>query len=403
MSEWDMAVDEAYGVDSTTWSGDVLQSDSADGVDDDAEDEEGSSGTLSEFQYAECVVSYAVGCVLGRWDPNQVGRREELLQKVSPFDQPHPVGIGIPDAPGPARNAALVDDPGVTADLVERVDTLIQELTGGGRDFVGCLCTWLNTSDLRGYFRGVRCQSFFESHLNSYSKSRRKAPIYWQLATPSSSYSVWVYLHAFTPDTLYKVQTELVGPKLAHEERRLESMRAEFGSNPQATERKQIAGQESFVEELSAFSEELKRVAPLWNPNLDDGVMINFAPLWRLVPHHKAWQKELKAMWEALRGGEYDWAQLTMHLWPERVVPKCATDRSLAIAHGLEDVFWVERADGKRKPRSTPTRPVEELVRERSSSAVKAALKSLLEAPVTTAGGGRGRRAATAAADGGIR
>jgi hypothetical protein len=26
-----------------------------------------------------------------------------------------------------------------------------------------------------------------------------------------------------------------------------------------------------------------------------------------------------------------------MRLWPERVVPKCAKDRSLAIAHGLED------------------------------------------------------------------
>ena len=36
-----------------------------------------------------------------------------------------------------------------------------------------------------------------------------------------------------------------------------------------------------------------------------------------------------------------------MHLWPERVVPKCATDRSLAIAHGLEEVFWVEGTDGK--------------------------------------------------------
>ena len=40
--------------------------------------------------------------------------------------------------------------------------------------------------------------------------------------------------------------------------------------------------------------------------------------------------------------GKYDWAHIAMHLWPERVVPKCATDRSLAIAHGLEDVFWVE-------------------------------------------------------------
>ena len=44
---------------------------------------------------------------------------------------------------------------------------------------------------------------------------------------------------------------------------------------------------------------------------------------------------------------EHDWAHLAMHLWPERVVPKCAKDRSLAIAHGLEEVFWVEGIDGK--------------------------------------------------------
>ena len=91
----------------------------------------------------------------------------------------------------------------------------------------------------------------------------------------------------------------------------------------------------------------MKRVAPLWNPNLDDGVIINFAPLWRLVPQHKAWQKELKNTWDELVEGKYDWAHLAMHLWPERVVPKCAKDRSLAIAHGLENVFWEEDDDGK--------------------------------------------------------
>jgi len=73
------------------------------------------------------------------------------------------------------------------------------------------------------------------------------------------------------------------------------------------------------------------------------------------------------------------------------VVPKCATDRSLAIAHGLEDVFWVEGENGKWKPRPIPARPVEELVRERTSPAVKAALKSLLEAPAAVSSGGRGR------------
>lgn len=70
-----------------------------------------------------------------------------------------------------------------------------------------------------------------------------------------------------------------------------------------------------------------------------------------------------------------------MHLWPERVVAKCATDRSLAIAHGLEDAFWFEEAAGKWKPRLIPLRPVNDLVQERTSPAVTAALKDLLEAP----------------------
>ena len=122
-------------------------------------------------------------------------------------------------------------------------------------------------------------------------------------------------------------------------------------------QRKEMAAQERSSRSFAAFLEEVKRVAPIWNPNLDDGVIINFAPLWRLVPQHRAWQKELKATWDALCSEDYDWSHLAMHLWPERVVPKCAADRSLAIAHGLEEVFWVESEDGKWKPRKTPDAP----------------------------------------------
>ena len=100
-------------------------------------------------------------------------------------------------------------------------------------------------------------------------------------------------------------------------------------------------------------------------------------------------------------GGEYDWAHLAMYLWPERVVPRCAKDRSLAISHGLEDVFWVQGIDGKWTARKTPTARVDGLVVERTSPAVKAALKSLLEAPVASGKspgrkGGGPRRAAAA-------
>jgi hypothetical protein len=277
-----------------------------------------------------------------------------------------------PDSEEPAdRPEVLVDDEGHADDLVVRVSNAAENIGGEVRH------------DLRRWL----AHEFFPLHIKMYSKSRRKAPIYWQLATLSASYSVWLYIHAFTKDTLFRVQNDYVAPKLAHEERKLESMIRER-STATARERKQLAQQELFVDELRGFLDEIKRVAPLWNPDLDDGVIINFAPLWRLVPHHKPWQKELKATWDALCEGEYDWAHLAMHFWPERVVPKCAADRSLAIAHGLEDVFWVAGADGKWKTRKVPTRSVEELVHERTSSAVKAALKNLLEAP-SAAGTGR--------------
>ncbi len=336
--------------------------------DDDTTDDDTSAGPP-----ALALLSWLVGVAFGRFDPRLATGKRPIPPEPEPFD---PLPSRSPGMwPADEKRDVLppdilVDDPGHTHDLGAHVE--------GAAALAGCpapedLGPWL-------------ARAFFPLHIKMYSKSRRKAPIYWQLATPSASYSVWLYLHAFSKDTLYKVQNDHAGPKLAHEERKLEALRRELGESPKAAERKTLAAQETFVDELRAFLEEVKRIAPLWNPNTDDGVILNFAPLWRLVPHHKPWQKELKATWDALSAGEYDWAHLAMFFFPERVVPKCATDRSLAIAHGLEEVFWVEGADGKWKARAKPERPVGEIDHERTSAAVKAALKSLLEVKATGAG-----------------
>jgi hypothetical protein len=99
----------------------------------------------------------------------------------------------------------------------------------------------------------------------------------------------------------------------------------------------------------------------------------------------------VKAQWDELVTGKYDWPHLAMHLWPERVVPKCAKDRSLAIAHGLEAVFWQEGDKGKLRPATVAQAEIDRLVGERTSPAVKDALNSLLAAPapVVVRGGGR--------------
>ena len=85
-----------------------------------------------------------------------------------------------------------------------------------------------------------------------------------------------------------------------------------------------------------------------------------------------------------------------MHLWPERVIPQCAEDRSLAIAHRLEEVFWFKDEMDKWKRYDTPQQSIADLVRARTSTAAKAALKSLLDAPESASGTQRGRKATAA-------
>jgi hypothetical protein len=283
----------------------------------------------------------------------------------------------------------LVDDPGHPQDLTAAVRAIFDTVFGPGADAM-----WQEAGgvldpkghDVSTWLRG----GFFDHHLRRHSKSRRKAPIVWQLGTPSGRYSIWCYAHRLTRDSLFAIQNDIAAPRLAVEERRLASLRTQPGTSASARERAEIDAAEAAVDETRRFLAETRRVAPLWNPDLDDGIVLVSAPLWRLIPGHRPWQKELKARWDELSSGKYDWAHLAMHLWPERVVPKCATDRSLAIAHGLEDVFWADGSDGKWARRSRPTMSVEELVAARTSPAVKAALTDLQAAPAL-AGGGRGR------------
>ena len=285
----------------------------------------------------------------------------------------------------PSSPSILVDDIGGTDDVVARVRDVYTRAFSNAKDYDREWRTDVSQlAGIEGSMRSWIANQFFDKHRERYSKSRRRAPIYWQLATPSATYSVWLYYHRFTRDTLFRLLNDHVVPKLQHEERKLTGLTRDAGRNPSASQRKEIDTQEQFVAELRAFRDEVARVAPLWNPDLNDGVIINFAPLWRLVPHNRSWQKECKKVWDKLVAGDYDWAQLAMDLWPERVVPKCPKDRSLAIAHGLEEVFWEGDEDGKWQPKKVSRDIVDQLIAERTSAAVKAALDDLLRSPAPT-------------------
>ncbi|MES2256462.1 MAG: hypothetical protein V4559_15660 [Pseudomonadota bacterium] len=379
--------------DTVTAKGDELGRLGAMDDENDAESDEGDKmGTDVQTMAAE-LLSWTVGAAFGRFDIQLPMAADQQAAEHEPFGllpacspailvgddglPPNTTRAGYPISI--PLNGILVDDPGQTNDITDacrRVfDVIFAQSSDKWWNEVSAVLD-LNNADLRTWIN----KSFFGDHLKRYSKNRRRAPIFWQLTVPSGRYSVWIYSHRLTRDTFFGIQNDVLIPKLAHESRQLASLTEAFGGNPSAKERKEISERESFVEEIRAFVEEIKNVATIWNSISDDGVLLAMAPLWRLVPHDKVWQTELKNKWNEFVAGKYDWAHLAMRLWPERVVPKCVSDRGLAIAHGLVNVFWMEGNEGKWTPRLTSVRPVEEVVSEHSSVAVKAALKALMEA-----------------------
>jgi len=266
----------------------------------------------------------------------------------------------IPDSDYPLRiswDGVLVDDPGFNGgqphrdDIVRRVREVLDLLwKDKAYEIEQEACEILGVSDLRDYFR--KPAKFFQDHLKRYSKSRRKAPIYWPISTASGSYTLWLYYHRLTDQTLYAAVNKYVEPKISEVERGLARIEDELksASGRDATRlRDRLNENRTFLGELRDLREELLRIAGLpYKPNLNDGVIINAAPLHNLF-RLRTWANDTKKVWVKLEKGDYDWAHLAYTIWPERVRGVCKKDRSIAIAHGLEDICKVEAPAPKKK------------------------------------------------------
>jgi hypothetical protein len=346
------------------------------------------------------IISYYLGCVFGRWDcragidsnithtmpnvfdplpvcppgmlvgpdglpakPGQIVSEEWLQARPDAATLPPDGSVKnptIPDEEYPIRiswDGILVDDPGFNGgqphrdDIVRRVREVLELLWGDRAQAIEEeACEILGVSELREYFR--KPSGFFQVHLKRYSKSRRKAPIYWPLSTASGSYTVWLYYHRLNDQTLYAAVNKYIDPKIAEVERamgRLESELAEGAGRGAASLRDRLNEGRALLGELQELREELLRVAGLpYKPNLNDGVIITAAPLHKLF-RLRSWAKDTKSCWEKLGRGDYDWAHLAYTLWPERVKEVCRRDRSIAIAHGLEDLCEIKPSVAKRK------------------------------------------------------
>lgn len=274
------------------------------------------TGWNSVDELAE-LLSWAAGMTFGRFED-----KDSLLDST---DEVSDIFSSLP-----TKSKAMKENQSNTTSIISN-----EELSESVFHLIELYKLEYNELNLNNYFR----DDFFSKHLSQYSKSRRQAPIYWPLQTASGSYTLWVYYHRLNSQTLYSCVNDFVEPKLALVTEDLNALSNR--SNRSSTDEKELTKLTDLQNELKDFRDELLRLAKIWKPNLNDGVQITAAPLWKLF-QHTAWQKKLKETWEKLEEGEYDWAHLAASIWPDRVLRKCHQDRSIAIAHDVEDLFWQE-------------------------------------------------------------
>lgn len=294
-------------------------------IDASADDDEVES--LIPVNQTTSLLSWAIGVAFGRFDWRLATGERTALTEPEPFDPLPAKSPGmLPDDAEPFHHHSgiLVDDSGHPHDLPRLIEEVLIRVDVSVPDNVR---RWLQ-------------KDFFTFHLQRYSKSRRKAPIYWPLSTASGSYTLWIYYQSLTSQTLFTVVNDFLdGPngKLTQVSRECAELRSK-GSSRSSEDEKCYEMLQTFEQELTDLRDTLLKIAPTYQPNHDDGVQITAAPLWPLF-RHKPWQKVLKETWTKLEKGDYDWAHLAMNYWPERVREKCKTDKSLAIAHGLESLY----------------------------------------------------------------
>ncbi|RLB33319.1 MAG: hypothetical protein DRH12_18535 [Deltaproteobacteria bacterium] len=284
------------------------------------------NNSLSVQSLAKQWISYAVGIVMGRFQP---GVENALARGRFPED----VSAKLRELADP--DGILVMDEGHSDDLPTKVLQALNIMFGDSDSAEIIKAATGKEGNIEDLLRQYLERTFFKLHVQQY----RKRPVYWLLQSPKKRYGVWVFHERLNKDSLFRISTEYVEPKINLLESKIKELRnkrdTSEGREKRAIEKEMDALIDT-LEDVREFKKRLDYIAKErgYVPHIDDGVLLNMAPLWELIP---SWQREPKKAWEALERGDYDWSHQAMDHWPERVKEKCKTNKSYAIAHGLDD------------------------------------------------------------------
>jgi type II restriction/modification system DNA methylase subunit YeeA len=231
--------------------------------------------TMAEF------LSYAVGCMFGRYSIDQSGlilanQGDTLQHYLAKVPQPR----FTPDAD---NVIPLIDFDGdwFEDDIAERFKHFLK-ITLGAENYPANLKFIEDAlgKDVRKYF----LKDFYADHVKRY----KKRPIYWLFSSPKGTFNALIYLHRYQPDTasivlndyLREFRTKLTARKQALEQVGIRSDTKENqGEKTKAL--KAIAKIDQALAEINDY--ERDTLYPLATRqialDLDDGVKVNYPKL----------------------------------------------------------------------------------------------------------------------------
>jgi hypothetical protein len=297
--------------------------------------------SVSSQELAARWVEYAVGIALSRFEPGVKGAlgAGRFTPAVSDQLRSRATHPGI-----------MVLEEGHPDDLAQRVLDILHTLYGDAEaENIVRTATTPNGS-LREAVEAYLLGPFFREHVRRY----RKRPVYWLLQSPNRSYSVYLFHEQATENTLSLIQgKKYLGGRIRRVDADLQQakkMEAATTGRDKAEWTKKAREWAELLDDLRAFDQSITAVNSFsivdragrpqivrWQPEFDDGVLLNAAPLHELTP---AWKRvdtklDLKKVWEDIGKGEYNWSRTAMRYRPGQVLKGCKNNKSFAIAQGL--------------------------------------------------------------------
>lgn len=230
--------------------------------------------SLERADSAAELISYAVGCMFGRYSLDEAGL---VLADQGATLQDYLARIPSPTFRPDADNVVpFVDDGWFEDDIVERFRQFLRAAFGTDyfEENLRFVEESLGVKSLRDYFITRAGKSkFYDDHVQRY----KKRPIYWMFSSPKGSFNALIYMHRYNPSTVSTVLNEYLREYRAKLEVALTNVEhaAAAGSTKDQKEADRLR---KVIAELSDYEHDV--LYPLATQqltiDLDDGVRANY-------------------------------------------------------------------------------------------------------------------------------